>query len=146
MEAQADLQLRCVHISCGGYFHVTVRVRNVYLRTNSLDKMFLPKKSSTVFNLITALFAEVFKITRNKYSSRKHTYIILTSLNPFYIVKLGFTGVYIIFLISAQKHRLWVLVRTALARRFFRVPTIYALSRNMKNIRIFHLNLFIFWW
>ena len=36
----------------------------------------------------------------------------------FYIVKLGFTGVYIIFLISAQKHRLWVLVRTALARRF----------------------------
>ena len=36
----------------------------------------------------------------------------------FYIVKLGFTGVYIIFLISAQKHRLWVLIRTASARRF----------------------------
>ena len=36
----------------------------------------------------------------------------------FYIVKLGFTGVYIIFLISAQKHRLSVLVRTASARRF----------------------------
>ena len=36
----------------------------------------------------------------------------------FYIVKLGFTGVYIIFLVSAQKHRLWVLVRTASARRF----------------------------
>ena len=31
----------------------------------------------------------------------------------FYIVKLGFTGVYIIFLISAQNHRLLVLVRTA---------------------------------
>ena len=31
----------------------------------------------------------------------------------FYIVKLGFTGVYIIILISAKKHRLWVLVRTA---------------------------------
>ena len=28
----------------------------------------------------------------------------------FYKVKLGFTGVYIIFLISAQKHGLWVLV------------------------------------
>ena len=27
-----------------------------------------------------------------------------------YIVKLGFTGVYSIFLISAQNHRLWVLV------------------------------------
>ena len=35
----------------------------------------------------------------------------------FYIVKLGFTEVYIIFLISAQKHILWVLVRTALSRR-----------------------------
>ena len=32
-----------------------------------------------------------------------------------YIVKLGFTGVYMIFLISVQKHRLWVLVRTALS-------------------------------
>ena len=36
----------------------------------------------------------------------------------FYIVKLRFTGVYIIVLISAQKHRLWVLVRTASSRRF----------------------------
>ena len=49
----------------------------------------------------------------------------------FYIVKLGFTGVYIILLISAQKHRLWV-------------PTIYVLSRNMKNIRIFYLKIFSF--
>ena len=41
-------------------------------------------------------------------------------LNPtlIIIVKLGFTGVYIIFLISAQKHRLWVPVRTASPRRF----------------------------
>ena len=31
----------------------------------------------------------------------------------FYIVKLGFTGVYIIFVISAQKYRLWVLVITS---------------------------------
>ena len=36
-------------------------------------------------------------------TSRKHAYIILTPLNPiFYIVNLGFTGVYIVFLISAQ--------------------------------------------
>ena len=34
-----------------------------------------------------------------------------------YIVKLGFTGVYIFF-IFALKHRLWVLVRTASMRRF----------------------------
>ena len=34
---------------------------------------------------------------------------ILTPLNPTFnhIVKLGFTGVYTIFLISVQKHRLW---------------------------------------
>ena len=38
-------------------------------------------------------------------ASRKHVYIILTPLKPhFYIVKLEFTGVYVIFLISAQKH------------------------------------------
>ena len=34
----------------------------------------------------------------------------------FYIVKLGFTGVNISFLISAQNHRLWVLVRTVMSR------------------------------
>ena len=79
--------------------------------------------------------------------SRKHAYIMLTPLKPhFYIVKLGFTGVYIIFLISAQKHRLWVIVRTASSRWFLRVPTIYVLSRNVKNIRIFYLKIFIFWW
>ena len=49
----------------------------------------------------------------------------------FYLVNLGFTGVYMILLISAQKHRLWVLVRTAS-------------SRNMKIIRIFHLIFFFF--
>ena len=74
----------------------------------------------------------------------------LYNFNPlkphFYIVKLGFTWVYIIFLISAQRHRLWVLVRTASSRRFLRVPTIYVLSRNVKNIRIFYLKIFIFWW
>ena len=36
----------------------------------------------------------------------------------FYIVKLGFIGVYIIFHISTQKHRFWVLVRTASSRQF----------------------------
>ena len=52
-------------------------------------------------------------------TSHKHTYIILTPLNPtFYVVKLEFTRVYIIFLISAKKHRLWILVRTASPRQF----------------------------
>ena len=65
----------------------------------------------------------------------------------FYIVKLGFTGVYIIFIITAQKHRLRVLFSTASARRFKRVPTIYVLSRNMKTYQIFfNLKTFNFWW
>ena len=34
----------------------------------------------------------------------------------FYIVKLGFTGVYLFFLIFDPKHRLWLLVRTASAK------------------------------
>ena len=42
------------------------------------------------------------------------TRLYFDPLKPrFYTVKLGFTGVYISFLISAQKHKLWVLVRTA---------------------------------
>ena len=36
----------------------------------------------------------------------------------FYIVKLGFTGVYIILLISAQKHTLWVLVEAVLTSTY----------------------------
>ena len=61
----------------------------------------------------------------------------------FYIVKLRFTGVYIIFLILVKKHRLWVLVRTS-PRRFLRVPTIYILSRIMKNNWNFYLKIFLF--
>ena len=45
-------------------------------------------------------------------------YIIDPCKPHVYIVKLGFTGVYIIFLSFARKHRLWVLVRTASPRRF----------------------------
>ena len=70
----------------------------------------------------------------------------------FYKVKLGFTGVYIIFLISARKHSFWVLVRTALPRR---VPTIYVLTgthnicfkQKCENIRVFFFlfKMFSFW-
>ena len=74
------------------------------------------------------------------------TYLsIFDPLKPhFYIVKLEFTGEYISFLISAQKHRLWVLVRTTSLRWFYRAPKIYVLSRNMKNIRFFYLKIFFF--
>ena len=51
-------------------------------------------------------------------------------LTPHFIVKLGFIQGYSFFLIFALKHRLWVLV-----------PTIYVLSKNKKNITIFHLKI-----
>ena len=57
----------------------------------------------------------------------------------FYIVK-GYTY----FSYFCSKHRLWVLVRTASVRRFLRVPTIYVLSKNKKNIKIFQLKIFNF--
>ena len=54
-----------------------------------------------------------------------------------------------IFLIFAPKLRLWVLaealVRSASSRRFYRVPTMYVLSKNKKNIKIFLLKIFIFY-
>ena len=69
--------------------------------------------------------ASVTKYTKrrmrtNNYKTITKTYLYnFDPLNShFYIIKLGFIGVYIIFLISAQKHRLRVLVRTASARRF----------------------------
>ena len=91
----------------------------------------------------------------------------------FYIVNLEFTGINIIFLISAQKHRLWIFVRNALVNWslhvgitifflfplknidcgysletpwFERVPKIYVLRRNMKNIRFFYRKTLRFWW
>ena len=67
----------------------------------------------------------MFSGVRNSVTIMKTRLYNCDPLKPhFYIVKLGFTGVYINFLISAPIHRLWVL-------------TIYVLSRNVKNIRIF---------
>ena len=54
----------------------------------------------------------------------------------FYIVKLGLTGVYIIFLISAEKHRSYSLEppRRGVSNEY---QQSMFMSRNMKNIRIF---------
>ena len=56
----------------------------------------------------------------------------------FYIIKLGFTGVYIIFLISSQNIDYGYLLEPPR-----RVPTVYVLSRNIKNIRDFYPKIFI---
>ena len=97
-----------------------------------------PDESAWMSILIWALAVRICPITKT------YLYNFDPLKRHFYIVKLGFTGVYIIFHISAQKHRLWVLVRTASVRRFERVPTIYVLSRNMKIIRFFYLKIFSF--
>ena len=76
-------------------------------------------------------------------SSGKHVRVLNTPLNPTYS-KTGVCRGIPIFLIFAPKHRLWVLVRTASARRFLRVRTIYVLSKNKKNIKFFQLKFFNF--
>ena len=70
------------------------------------------------------MYAQTAKFIMDLYEGSLHiTKTCLNNFDPlkphFYKVKLGFTGVYIISLISAQKHRLWVLVRTASAARRF---------------------------
>ena len=77
-------------------------------------------------------------------TSRKHVHVMYTTLTPLLYSKTGVCRGIPIFLIFAPKHRLWVLVRTASARRFQRVPTIYVLSINKKNIRLFLWKIFIF--
>ena len=61
---------------------------------------------------------EYSQLTIFVYITKTYLYYIDPLKPHFYIVKLGFTEVYIIFLISAQKHRLWVFVSTASSRRF----------------------------
>ena len=73
----------------------------------------------------------------------------LYNLDPlkllFYTVKLGFTGVYIVFLIPAQKHRLWVFVRTAWRGGSNEYPQSMFWAEIWKYQK-FYLKTFIFWW
>ena len=59
---------------------------------------------------------DVCRCASNEFPIKKTCLYNVDPLKPnFYIAKLGFTGVYIIVLISAQ-NKLWVLVRTASPR------------------------------
>ena len=57
------------------------------------------------------------------------------------MVKLGFTGVYIIFRILLKIIDCGYLLEPPRRGGSNRVPTIYVLSRNKKNIRMFYLKL-----
>ena len=73
---------------------------------------------------------------------QKNYLYIYDPLKPhFYIVKLGFIGVYIIFLISAQTHRLWVLRGGS-----NEYPLSMFRSEIRKKYQIFYLKTFSFWW
>ena len=63
-----------------------------------------------------------------------------------YIVKLGFTGVYIIFLISAQNIDCGYSLEPPRRGASNEYPQSMCLSRSMKNIRIFYLKIFIFFY
>ena len=66
------------------------------------DQLAYPRSLTSVFARHSV--GKCNEVSKRSNPSRKHAYIILT---PFYIVKLGFTGVHIIFLISALNQRLW---------------------------------------
>ena len=96
------------------YFHGEMR-KTCYLDTHSYLELCLCLEKKSVLNC-TTLIAFFFPLREYITKTCLHNF---DPLKPhFYVVKLGLTGVFIIFLISAQKHRLWVSVRTASARRF----------------------------
>ena len=105
-----------------------------WANTHSFRKYCAPAYLSCFFFFVVFFFFFFFFF--------KLSQMAMYNITILYIVQLGFTGIYIIFLISAQKHRLWVLVRTASPR-----PTIYVLSRIMKIISLrgfFYLKIFSF--
>ena len=77
------------------------------------------------------------------------TYIYIYNFDPlkphFYIVKLRFTGIYIIFFIFAQKHRLWVLFRTTSTRQFSEYAQSIFWAEIWKISQFFYLKIFRFW-
>ena len=64
----------------------------------------------------------------------------------FYIVKLGLTGVYIIFLILLKNIDCGYLLEPPHRGGSNEHPQSMFLSRNKKNIRIFILKFSFFWW
>ena len=89
-------------------------IRSVSLKTRLVHTFFFLKDEHLFSKNITAQI--VIKLIKN--FTKTCLYIVDPLKTHFYIVKLGFTGVYIIFLILLKNHRLWVLVRTVLPRQF----------------------------
>ena len=85
----------------------------VVIRSNTVRKMFVSILliSWTLNELspqLSQYFYDITSIFLWYYITKTCLYSFDSLKSHFYIVKLGFTGVYIISFISAQKHRLWV--------------------------------------
>ena len=72
----------------------------------------MAKETAHTCEYINNTIEGIFELFIPQYNIMKTYLYNFDPLKPhFYIVKLGFTGVYVIFLISAQKHRLWYSAR-----------------------------------
>ena len=111
-------------------YYFSTKVYAVGTQYNHLWAIFL-MHHQFVQNLDKALL--IYVITKT------HLYNFDPNKPHFYIVKMGFTGVYIIFNISARKHRLWVLVG------LMSTHNLCFEQKYEKNIRVFYLKIFSLW-
>ena len=97
-------------------------------------------------NSFTQHARKVFSFEMSVFFITKTRLYNFDPLNPhFYIVKLGLTGVYIIFLISAQKDRSWALIRTVVLTSTQNLCFKQKYSYE-KISEFFYLKSFSFWW
>ena len=139
-------------------------------KTNDVVSYRIVKTLIIKYSMYTKIFAEKnvssFCICKSysHFFFSKNTYeldiVLTTSVNitktclyyfdplkpHFYIVKLGFTGVYIIFLISAQNIDCVYLLEPPRRGGSNEYPQSMFWAEIRKNIRIFYLKIFIFGW
>ena len=112
------------------------------------DKTYIPSTTLLCEGIINSVSVQ----KSNRISCAMQTSITKTCLYNFdslkphiYIVKLGFTGVYIIFFSDfAKKKKIVVLIRTASPWRFNEYPQCFEQNYE-KYLNFFYLKIFLFW-
>ena len=99
-------------------FSPTFDERSARYKWNILERAVKPKSKKKKKKKKDPLWKHAYSNTLKCYHQKNENFQIFFFLSFSYF---------------CSKHRLWVLVRTASARRFKRVPTIYVFSRNKKN-------------
>ena len=89
------------------------------MSTRNINENFSKISLKNCFLELSEELSKELKTSSNQPITKTYLYNFDPHKPHFYIVKLGFTRVYIIFLISAQKQRFWILGRTASQRRFY---------------------------